>query len=126
MQNKELAAYIAQHQLVAVMNTTKWNELISELTADPAYEPRVRIKLLFDDENTGGFSPVWWHLVEEQGFEYIEWLEINPIKEEQLGRLVAPRKKDYTAFIQQGLDKHAIPYELSNGIFRITGYLRTR
>jgi hypothetical protein len=126
MKNRELERYINEHQLVAVMNTTKWKELVREITADPDYQPQVRIKLLLDEENTGGFSPVWWQQVEAQGFAYIEWLEINPLREVRLGALVPPGLQDYTTFIQEGLDRHGIPYTFDNGIFRIAAWLRTR
>ncbi|MGI4832236.1 MAG: DUF6678 family protein [Janthinobacterium lividum] len=50
----------------------------------------------------------------------VEWLELNPIKTEHVGRLVAPKKINKTSWLKVELAKAIIPYTLSNGIFRVT------
>lgn len=59
MKEDEVLKYVFEHQLVSTMNNTKWKEMVKEITADPNYNPAVNIKLIFDKENEGKFSPVW-------------------------------------------------------------------
>ncbi len=124
MNNKPLDKYIIEHQLSSCMNNTKWRELVEEITKDQDYNPSVNIKTVFEKENNNSFSTVWWEEVESEGYNLIEFLEINPIKEEFVGRLVKPKTTDYTEFIESGLKKHSIPYEVNEGIFKIYGYKR--
>lgn len=124
MNNKPLDKYIIEHQLSSCMNNTKWRELVEEITKDQDYNPSVNIKTVFEKENNNSFSTVWWEEVESEGYNLIEFLEINPIKEEFVGRLVKPKTTDYTKFIESGLKKHSIPYEVNEGIFKIYGYKR--
>ena len=124
MKNDSLQKYIVEHQLSSWMNNTKWKELVSEITSRDDFDPSVNIKTLFDSENNRLFSPVWWEEVERDGFEIIEWLEINPKKTEHIGRLVEPKTEDFTEFIENGLKKHSIPYEINDGIFKVYGYKR--
>lgn len=124
MRHDSIRKYIAEQQLTSNMNNTKWKELIKEITSDTEYDPRVNIKYLMDKDNNGKFSTVWWDEVEQYGFDSIEWIEINPIKEISIGRLVAPKTIDYSDFIKKRLDKQTIPYEIIDGIFKVYGYKR--
>jgi hypothetical protein len=124
MKNDSLEKYIAENQLSSCMNNTKWKELISEITLRDDFNPPVNIKYVFDSENNGLFSPVWWEEVERDGFNLIEWLEINPIKSTHIGRLVKPKTEDFSEFIENGLKKHSIPFELNDGIYKVYGYRR--
>ncbi len=121
-----LAKYIQEQQLVSVMNNTKWKKLVSAITANPDFVPHVRLKYIFEEENKGGFTLVWWEEVEQEGFNNMEWLDINPVKEEFQGILISSKLTDYTVFIKEALEKNYIPYEIHNGIFRVKGYQRTR
>lgn len=123
--DNELQKQISKSGLTSCMNNTKWRELVSEITKDKNYNPSVNIKSVFDTESNRPFSPVWWEEVEHDGFDYIEWLEINPVKIEFIGRLVDPKKEDYSEFILAGLNKYFIPYEINNGIIRVYGYKAT-
>lgn len=123
MKNDELLSYINKHQLVSCMNNTKWNKLIDKITSLSGYNPRVKIKYI-NEELQYGFSEVWWDLVKRDGYEWIEWLEINPMVEKYRGKLIAPQIRDYSQFIENSLVN--IPHEFEEGIFRIYGYLRTR
>lgn len=100
----------------------QWQKIIKAITSNNDFAPPVNIKLTFEQENNGRFSPVWWDQVEQEGFDLIEWIEIKPIKSEYIGRLVAPKTTDYTAFIKDCLDDNEIPYTLNEGIFRIENY----
>jgi hypothetical protein len=118
--------YIEEHQLVSIMNNTKWRELVAAITSEGSFDPPVKIRYIFDADNVGGFSPVWWEEVEADGFEQIEWLMISPVKEVPVGALVGSKQTDYTDFIRSGLDKHSIPYTLTAGIFLVKGYIRPK
>lgn len=124
MEKDILKKYIVDNQLTSCMNNTKWIELIEVITSDSEFDPRVKIKYLTDKDNQGEFSTVWWENVERFGFDSIEWIEINPIKEILIGRLVAPKTIDFSHFIKNGLDKHTIPFEINDGIFKIFGFKR--
>jgi hypothetical protein len=123
---KRTLKYISDHQLSSCMNTTKWKKLVTEITSNEMYEPLVNIKLIFDEKNTNSFSPVWWNEVERDGFELIEWLQIQPFNTEKGIRLTDPTQIDHTEFIQKALKKHNIPYEYDHSIFTIYGYKRMK
>ena len=123
--DKRLSDILIKNNYSPRLNTTKWREIVSLLTTIPNYNPNVNIKSLTDESNNGLFSPVWWSEIELQvGFEYIEWLKINPIKKTYIGRLVEDKKEDFSEIIKKGLDKYAIPYEMENEIFVIYGYIK--
>jgi len=123
--DKRLSDILIKNNYSPRLNTTKWREIVSLLTTIPNYNPNVNIKLLTDESNNGLFSPVWWSEIELQvGFEYIEWLKINPIKKTYIGRLVEDKKEDFSEIIKKGLDKYTIPYEMENEIFVIYGYIK--
>ncbi len=124
--DKRTRNYIFENQLASCMNTTKWKKLVAEITANETYDPLVNIKLIFDIENNNSFSPVWWNEVERDGFELIEWIQIQPFKTEKGVRLISSTQIDYTEFIQKGLNKHNIPYEYDQGVFTIYGYKRMK
>jgi hypothetical protein len=50
----------------------------------------------------------------------VEWLEINPIVTEHIGRLVAPRIIDNLSQLEVALREANLPYTISEGIIRIT------
>ena len=124
--DEKLTKYIYKNGYSALLNNTKWKEIVTVLENIEKYNPRVYIKYIYETEignkNKISHHSVWWSEVECEGFEYIEYLEINPIKEIYIGRLVESRKEDFSKIIQNGLDKYTIPYENDNGIFKIYGY----
>ena len=120
--NRDIFNYIKDHKLSSRMNNTKWKEMVEVITSDDEYLPLVNIKLIFDADSNNSFSPVWWHEVEKNGFELIEWIQIKPFKIEKSGRLIDPKITDYTEFIKSGLDKHNVPYEHEGELFTIYGY----
>lgn len=126
MKEDEVFKYISGHQLDFIMNNTKWKELVKEINADPNYSPSVNIKYIFDRENNGKFSPVWWEEIERDGYKLIEWMEIDPIKEEPIGALGSPNVTDYTDFLKRAIEKYGIPYEVYGKVFKILGYRRTK
>ncbi len=124
MQKKTLKL-ITEHQLTSCMNNTKWRKMIAAITQLDNFEPTVKIKYLFDKKAPEGFSKVWWNEVETIGFEQIQWLEINPIKEEFRGQLVEPKCTDFTSAIEKSLKSKNIYYEKRNGHFLIYGYKKS-
>lgn len=119
---KTTLKYIADNQLSSFMNNTKWKELVRMLKSNPDYDPEVKIKYLFENEPSMGFSTICWKEVERDGFELIQWIKINPTKEVFIGRLVSPDQTDYSDLIEKGLTRINIPYEFDEGIFTIYGY----
>ena len=103
----------------------QWQKIVKAITSNDNFDPPVNIKLTFEQDNNGGFSTVWWDEVERNGFDLIEWIEIKPIKSEYIGRLVAPKRTDYTSFIKACLDDNEIPYTLNDGVFKIENYTST-
>jgi hypothetical protein len=124
---KEILNYIRKHQLSSCMNNTKWKRLINAITSKKEYAPNVKIKLIFDkseEDEKIEFCPVWWKNIEQDGFEVIEWLKINSIEKEYLGRLVEPKFTDHYEFIKKSIKKSNVNYEYENSIFTIYGYKR--
>ncbi|MFT5777649.1 MAG: hypothetical protein ACI837_000597 [Crocinitomicaceae bacterium] len=122
MRDSKIDKYIQDHKLSSIMNNTKWKEMISAITSNSDYAPSVNIKTFFYPESKG-YNPVWWEEVERDGFEYIERVNINPISEEYLGRLVESQKTDHSEFIINALDGKNIPYKIYDGIISVSGYI---
>lgn len=118
--------YISENQLTSYMNHTKWVAFVKGINSIDGYEPMVNIKQIFDEENNGAFTQVNWTEVAQDGFERIERIQIDPIKKQYVGRLVAPQTTDFTEQLKTSLDKHHIPYDFEGGIFTIYGYRRPR
>ena len=125
MRDPKVEKYIQDNRLSSNMNNTKWKEMISAITSHHNYSPSVNIKTFFYPENKG-YSPVWWEEVERDGFEYIERVDINPIFEKYLGRLVENQITDHSEFLIKALDGKNIPYEIYDGIIRVSGYYRLK
>ncbi|WP_367949229.1 DUF6678 family protein [Hymenobacter sp. BRD128] len=60
---------------------------------------------------TGGQGP--WPI------RQIQWVEINPIVTEHIGRLGHPKQIDSLVQIEEGLRNATVPYTTMNGIIRI-------
>jgi len=123
--NSKTLEYIEAQNLTSCLNNTKWKEFVTEINSIEKYEPLVNIKHIFDKENNGTFTPVWWNEVERDGFELIEWIQINPIKEEYIGTLAPASRMNYTEEIKIALKKHNIHFEFEKDIFIIYGYKRS-
>jgi len=106
------------------MNNTKWERLISKVILNDTFEPRVNIKFIFDTKVSNVFSIVHWDEVRLEGYKLIEWIKINPIKEEYLGTLVEPKYTDYSQLIETKLIQNHIPYEYDDKVFIVYGYKR--
>ncbi|MDF9795358.1 hypothetical protein OKW21_000621 [Catalinimonas alkaloidigena] len=117
-----LTKLIFSRQLVSVMNRTKWKELADEMTSNQDFNPKVRIKYL-EDELPLGFSHLDWEWVKFGDSRVIEWMEIDSVKREYVGRLIDDKEKDYSEWIRKRLKANSIPFDESDGIFRILGYL---
>ena len=105
------------------MNNTKWRELTEELTSNPGFQPQVRVKYLLIEAEYK-FTHIDWELIWHGDGQYIEWMDIDPIRRDRSGRLVKGLETDFTPWLKQALQKHSIPFLEDDGIFRIYGYLR--
>jgi hypothetical protein len=45
--------YVQEHQMVSVMNNTKWHALIKAITSDESFDPPVNIKYVLDTYKEG-------------------------------------------------------------------------
>ena len=122
---KEILQLIQKMQLTSCMNNTRWRELVAVITFREDFDPPVRIKYLLEEKPSSGFSTVWWDEVQQIGFEVIEWIQIQPWREEHRGRLIKPQVIDYSEFIKHALERQNIPYELEAGIYTVYGYKKT-
>ena len=104
------------------MNNTKWRRFVSAINSIKGYEPQVKIKYVLEKENSQTFSLVWWEEIEQEGFELIEWIQIMPVIEEQIGKLITKHKTSYINEIKDTLKKNNIRYDLDGEIFIIYGY----
>lgn len=88
MTDQEILKYVQVNNLSSFLNNIKWKKLVSAITSGPSFNPPVNCKTIFESENNGVFSPVWWEEVERDGFN------IKPQKEENTGRLTKPKVTD--------------------------------
>lgn len=119
--NESTLKYINENNLVSFMNKTKWRELAISLASNSNFEPKVSIKIL-GEPLASGFSHLDWEWVKYGESSCIEWIEIDPIKREYLGRLVSDRETDYSKFIEQTLGAFNIPYTLESSLYKVWGY----
>jgi hypothetical protein len=52
-------------------------------------------------------------------FRELDWLEINPVVMEHIGRLVAPKRHNYLNDIIELLNSEEIPYLIIEGMVRV-------
>ncbi len=105
------------------MNKTKWRELAKLMTSNYDFNPVVRIKYLLDN-TLGGFSHLDWEWVKLGDSREIEWLEIDPIRRDYVGRLVTTKELDFTEWVRAALLSKTIPFDETDGILKIRGYIR--
>ncbi|MDX3774224.1 hypothetical protein QE250_08875 [Chromatiaceae bacterium AAb-1] len=118
--DKRLLQIINQRQLASVMNQTRWQQLMSRFSALADVDPEVRYKNI-DSQQIYGFSQVWWDELLQMA-PAIEWLDLNPVKTEYRGRLVAPLITDYSAVIEAVIRQVKVPFTREGHYFRIWGY----
>lgn len=123
MQEDLLTKHIHAQQLASVMNRTKWRELAGAMTSNPEFEPLVRVRYV-DTGAISGFSHHDWQWTRTGDTRIIEWMDLDPIRHDRVGRLVDDRTTDFTPWLREALQKHSIPFAEENGLFRIYGYLR--
>lgn len=125
MQNKDLIAeYINSNQLASAMNKTKWQKLAAAMTSNSDFEPQVRVKHLLDKEEPAGFTFLDWEWVKYGETKWIDWMELDPIRRDYVGRLVDDKQTDFTGWLRASLMGQSIPFEEFDGIFKIRGYIR--
>lgn len=122
--NSENLKYIQENSLASFMNKTKWRELAIGLTSNVSFEPKVSVKIL-RERNASGFSLLDWEWVKYGNSSCIEWIEIDPVKSERIGRLVPDKKTDYSEFVVSVLLKNNIPYSINGSNYKVWGYANT-
>ena len=121
--NDPVANCIQANQLASVMNKTKWRKLASAMTSNCDFEPEVRVKHLLDKEEPGGFTLLDWEWVKYGETNWIDWMELSPIRREYVGRLVDDKQTDFTEWLRTALRSQSIPFEETDGIFTVRGYI---
>jgi len=51
-------------------------------------------------------------------------MDIDPVRRERVGRLVAPSETDFIDWVREALNRYSIPFVEADGLFRINGYLQ--
>ena len=118
-----ISAYINSHQLASAMNKTKWRKLAVAMTSKPDFEPQVRLKSLFDEEEPGGFTFLDWEWVKRGETNWIDWMELDPIRRDYVGRLVTDKQTDFAEWLKATLLAQFVPFEETDGIFKVRGYI---
>lgn len=119
--DQRLFSIIQQRQLTSVMNQTKWQQLVRELSSSDTFEPQIRYKTI-QSPQLYGFSHVWWDELLQIAAS-IEWLDINPQKSEYLGRLLPCKLTDYSAETEAAIRRANVPFTREEHYFRIWGYI---
>jgi hypothetical protein len=107
------------------MNRTKWRELAAEMTSNPEFNPRVRVKYLIDTESENGFAHQDWEWVKFGESRVIERMDISPLKLTHIGHLVDDQMEDFSSWVRTALQKHSIPFSEEEGLFVIRAYLKS-
>ena len=102
------------------MNNTKWIRFASAICSEAKYEPFVRIKDLLTEESSG-FSLMDWTFSEFNPAR-LEWVDIDPIKREHLGKLIPDKETDISDYVKKALIQSNTPYSIEGKYFRIWGY----
>jgi len=123
-QKDPISTYISNHQIASVMNKTKWRELAAVMTSNSEFSPLVRVRHLLDETQVTGFAHLDWEWVKLGETNWIEWLEIDPIRRDYVGRIVDDKEVDFTEWVRAALRGKTIPFEEEDRIFKIRGYIR--
>ncbi len=123
-QKDPISAQISIYQFASVMNKTKWRELAALMTSNPEFSPLVRVRHLLDETQVTGFAHLDWEWMKFGETNWIEWMEIDPIRRDYVGRLVDDKEVDFTEWVRVVLLSKSIPFEEEDGIFKIRGYIR--
>ena len=105
------------------MNKTKWRELAELMTSNNDFNPVVKIKYLLDEE-LGGFTHLDWNWVKSGDSREIKSIEIDSIRRDYIGKFVKAKEVDFTEWVRASLLSKTIPFEETDGIFTIRGYIR--
>ncbi len=96
--------------------------MANELTSNKELEPKVRLKYLGDCNPMPGFSYLDWEWVKHGESSCIEWMDIDPLKKERLGKLIPDKEADISGFIETSLKNAKVKYSLEENKYRVWGY----
>ena len=118
--HRDILKLINEHNLISVMNNTKWKKLAIAIESDAQKEPCVSVKFLYEQEPTG-YSLMDWDLG-VHNCTLFEWVDIDPIKRIRIGGLVPDKEIDLTSSVLEMLNSNNIPYSIESGMYRVWGY----
>ncbi len=114
---------VEREGLVAVMNATKWQELVAITRAYTACAPRHRIKDLRGPEPPADtWDGEWYYHL--RPYRTIEWLEITCFPHAEQGNRSLADVDHCVQHIMDDLQAAHIPFSLERGAIRVWGYLR--
>lgn len=119
---KRLCRYIEREQLIALMNDTKWREVITALRHIPNFPIRFRVQCLRSDAPPTWDSSFPWHV--PQPYNVIEWLDIDPIAHDHRGQRIPDETINLTEQVVQALQSVSVPLSYEGPFIRIWGYAR--
>ena len=124
--NEKTLKLISEKGLASYMNQTRWRALADELTSNKELEPKVRLKYLHDSDPMPGFSYLDWEWVRHGESSSIEWMDIDPLKKESLGKLIPDKETDINGFIEACLKNAKVKYSIEDNKYRVWGYAATQ
>ena len=124
--NEKNLKFIFEEGLASYMSQTRWCALANELTSNRELEPKVRVKYLRDKDPMPGFSYLDWEWVKFGESSCIEWMDIDPIRKERLGKLIPDKETDISNFIEKSLKNAKVKYSLEQNKYRVWGYAATQ
>jgi hypothetical protein len=119
---ERLLRYIEREQLIALMNDTKWREVIAALGHILNFPIRFRVQCLRSDASPTWDSSFPWHV--PQPYNVIEWLDIDPIAHYHRGQLIPDATIDFTEQVVQALQSVSVPFSYEGPFIRVWGYAR--
>ena len=119
---ERLRRYIEREQLRALMNDTKWREVITALRYIPNFPIRFRVQCLRSEALPSWDSSFPWHV--PQPYSVIEWLDIDPIAHYHRGQLIPDATIDFSEQVVQALQSVSVPFSHEGPFIRIWGYAR--
>jgi len=114
---EKLRPFIARSGLIVKMNAANWRSTLDAILGISGYSPRYRMRCVRDLQDPP--ESIWLGPLPEglPLYNYIEWIELNPISVD---------KADYSTAIRAALQTKGISFSLTKTGIRVYGYLRTK
>ncbi|MDR7377528.1 hypothetical protein J2X19_002207 [Rhodoferax ferrireducens] len=118
----KLRRYLADQQLVSVLNTTKWKRLLDELCREDLPLHFHRKDINESERPEQRWDGDIFHVFGD--CEIIEWLEIRAKLSVSRGQLLEPEIHDFTDKLIAATRRAKVPFSLTHEGIRVWGYIR--